>query len=81
MVFTSGRKRFIVELSYFRTNDVFNNAEMDLQRCCLFGWVSTKISKFKLKQVYATKNTEHLNLKLIWTYVQNLKGFFDLNNC
>jgi hypothetical protein len=48
MVFTSERKRIIVE-SYFR-NSVFNNGHT----VCL---VSAKFSKFKLKQVYATKNT------------------------
>jgi hypothetical protein len=39
---------------------------MDIQRFCFFGRVSPKFSKFKLKQVYATKNTsmyaEHLNI-------------------
>jgi hypothetical protein len=39
--------------SYFR-NRVFNNGKW---RCCLFDRILTKISKFKLKQVYATKNT------------------------
>jgi hypothetical protein len=29
----------------------------NVQSCCLFGRVSTKIFKFKLKQVYATRNT------------------------
>jgi hypothetical protein len=29
---------------------------MNIQRCCLFGRVPAKISKFKLKQVYATSN-------------------------
>jgi hypothetical protein len=41
-------------------------------------------STIKLKQVYAIRNTsmypEHLNVK-IWTYVQNLKDIFALNNC
>jgi hypothetical protein len=30
---------------------------MDIQHYGLFGRVSTKISKFKLKRVYATRNT------------------------
>jgi hypothetical protein len=30
---------------------------MDIQRCYLFGPVSANISKFKLKQVYAARNT------------------------
>jgi hypothetical protein len=57
MIFTSEHKRFISE-SYFR-NGVFTNGELaiDIQRCCLFDRVSAKISKFKLKQVFATKNT------------------------
>jgi hypothetical protein len=41
---------------------------MYIQRCCLFDRISAKISKFKLKQVYATKNTsmypEHLIVHL-----------------
>jgi hypothetical protein len=51
----------IQDLSYFR-NGVFNNKELTysrrgIQRCCLFGRVSAKITKFKLKRVYATRNT------------------------
>jgi hypothetical protein len=45
---------------------------MDIQRCCLFGGVSAKISKFKLKQVYATTNTSRVSVD-----VQNLKPFVD----
>jgi hypothetical protein len=59
MVFTSEHKKFVSE-SYFRNGVlVFTNGELaiDIQRCCLFDRVSAKISKFKLKQVFATKNT------------------------
>jgi hypothetical protein len=45
----------------------------------MFGRVSAKISKFKLKQVCATRNTSMRSRAA--TYVQNLKTFFDLNNC
>jgi hypothetical protein len=68
MVFTSEHKRLIIE-SYIR-NGVFNNGEWAYS--CLFGQVSAKIYKFKLKQVYATKNismysraAERLNLEEI----------------
>jgi hypothetical protein len=74
MVSTSEHKRFIIE-SYFR-NGVFNNGE----RCCLFDRVSAKNSKFKLKQVYATKNTS-MHSRHLLTYVQTFKGLFDLNSC
>jgi hypothetical protein len=52
---------------------------------CLFGRVSAKIYKFKLKhmqpKILHSRATESQNLNKILTYVQNLKGFFDLNNC
>jgi hypothetical protein len=65
----------IKHLSYFR-NGVFNKEGMDIQRCCLFDRVSTKISKFKLKHVYATKNTP-MHCRDLLTYVQNLKALFE----
>jgi hypothetical protein len=50
--------------SSLNRNGVFNNCEWTYS--CLFGGVSAKFSKFKLKQVYATKNTsmhrEHLEV-------------------
>jgi hypothetical protein len=70
MVFASEHKIFIVE-SYFRTFVIVfsitqNGHTTLLKNVHLFVRVSTKISKFKLKQVYATKNTsmrpEHLNV-------------------
>jgi hypothetical protein len=66
----------IKHLSYFR-NGVFNKEGMDIQRCCLFDRVSTKFSKFKLKHVYATKNTP-MHCRDLLTYVQNLKAFLEI---
>jgi hypothetical protein len=65
----------IKDSSYFR-NGVFNNEEWTYSA----GRVSAKISKFKLKQVYATRNTSN-NSRHLSTYGQNVKAFFDGNNC
>jgi hypothetical protein len=50
-------KKFKTKDSSLNRNGVFNNGEWTFKRCCLFGRVSTKMSKFKLRQVYATKHT------------------------
>jgi hypothetical protein len=66
--------------SYFR-NGVLNNGEWTYEYsavACLTEF--RQISKFKLKRVYATKNTS-MHSRHLWKYVQNLKAFFDLNNC
>jgi hypothetical protein len=60
----------IKDLSYFR-NGVFNNEECR---------ISANIFKFQLKQVYATRNT-FMHSRHLSTYGQNVKVFFDLNNC
>jgi hypothetical protein len=52
---------------------------MNIQRCCLFGRVSEKNYEFKLKLVYATRNTS-VHARHLLTYGQNVKAFFDLNN-
>jgi hypothetical protein len=67
MVFTSERKRFIIE-SYFR-NGVFNNGE----RCCLFGRVSVKLFKLKLKQ-----ETDVCNQKYFHAWSKFLENKFRL---
>jgi hypothetical protein len=75
MIFTSEHK----DSSYFR-NGVFNNDEWTYKRCCLFGRVSKINYKLKLKLVYATRNTS-VHARHLLTYGQNVKAFFDLNNC
>jgi hypothetical protein len=54
--------------SSLNRKDVFNNGEWTYRAVGLFDRVSAKISKFKLKQVYATKNIsmhpEHLKVQI-----------------
>jgi hypothetical protein len=79
MVFTSEHKKRLIIESYFR-NGIFNNEQWTYKRCCLFDRLLAKISKFKLKPIYATKNTS-VHSRHLWTFVQNLKAFYDLSNC
>jgi hypothetical protein len=67
MVFTSEHKTFIL---------LFNNEEWTLPVGPSFG----KIFQIQIETVYATRNT-CMHPRHLLPYGQNVKVFFDLNNC